>query len=446
MPPVKRLGPAVVRQTSWAMCQSALVAVGLFAVSSWMLMNSEAKSAAYRQAELYASFLEPSPGGDLWASVDRLRARDPHLLAIAVLGAGGKVQTIYPPSATLRGAIARSASSPGSVIRSKGLIRGERSHFAVATVPLAVVEAPYSQWVAVALLEPDKFASWLSFAGMFALGLVPILFAVHYRTARWFERNVIGSLRALGQRQTKPSQLEQRLKDSRVSQWAETSTVAGHLCELMDELATHQSRDRRSESESRWDHDKRRRQLEQQLRRAEDSAMTDALTGLHNRAYLDKTLDIVIEQQRSAQRCLSAIMIDVDNFKGYNDARGHLAGDELLRFIGELLRGTFRGTDHPIRYGGDEFLVLLPDVDSQQASRVAERIIRMFGQYASRLADGKMLSLSAGVASLVVDGHTNGLELIDRADHALYQGKRNGKNGVFDASEAFASACPAVSS
>ena len=111
--------------------------------------------------------------------------------------------------------------------------------------------------------------------------------------------------------------------------------------------------------------------------------------------------------------------------------RGELqAGDTLLRLVGNLLGGAIRPEDHAVRYGGDEFLLLLPDTNSQQAGAIAERLVRLFAQYTMPLGRGCDLSISAGVASIQADAVGSGQALVARADAALYAAKRRGKNTV----------------
>jgi diguanylate cyclase (GGDEF)-like protein len=164
------------------------------------------------------------------------------------------------------------------------------------------------------------------------------------------------------------------------------------------------------------------------LREFERHAVTDALTDLHNRHWLDNMF------RRRLERCLkdetpaSMVMVDVDQFKQFNDRYGHVAGDRALRLVAETLRSHFRPTDMVARFGGDEFSILLPGAHTEDARTCAERA-RWAVLKATELDPGApKITLSAGVAG-AEPGDT--LEtLIARADDALYRAKLGGRNRV----------------
>jgi diguanylate cyclase (GGDEF)-like protein len=142
-------------------------------------------------------------------------------------------------------------------------------------------------------------------------------------------------------------------------------------------------------------------------------------------------LEPLFEAHRDSHEPLAAVMLDLDNFKNYNDTHGHQAGDALLRFIGALLRGAIRPSDHAVRYGGDEFLLVLPQANAKQATAIADRVVKLFRQYSSCLQQEQRLSLSAGVAAIPDHPCDTGEELIAKADRALYTAKASGKDAVF---------------
>jgi len=167
-----------------------------------------------------------------------------------------------------------------------------------------------------------------------------------------------------------------------------------------------------------------------QLRQIEHKAWIDPLSRLSNRRLMDEKYAALFNRCRDAGEELAVVMLDVDHFKTLNDTLGHKAGDELIGFIGELLRQCIRGEDWAIRYGGDEFLLILPGSNSTQAGMVAERIIRLFGQRARLLAVEPRPSMSAGVASLRDHRPATSASLIQMADQALYRAKSLGKSQV----------------
>jgi diguanylate cyclase (GGDEF)-like protein len=156
-----------------------------------------------------------------------------------------------------------------------------------------------------------------------------------------------------------------------------------------------------------------------------ERASSDALTGLANRRCFDDALAKLLHGRRQKDATFSLLMLDVDAFKDYNDDFGHLAGDEALRIAGTLLREGRLASDLPARYGGEEFAVLLPGTSAGQAAAVAERILAEFRAYPWPL---RPVSVSIGVAEVHPDDGV--LELVHRADVALYQAKRAGRGRV----------------
>jgi diguanylate cyclase (GGDEF)-like protein len=165
------------------------------------------------------------------------------------------------------------------------------------------------------------------------------------------------------------------------------------------------------------------RRLNQQL---QVKSQTDSLTGLANRAALDSRFAIAHEQAQRYGRPLSLIMLDIDHFKRVNDDLGHQVGDQVLREFSELLKACARGSDGLGRWGGEEFLLLCPETDLQQARAFAERICARARQ--QPFASGRPQTLSAGVAELVPGDTLDAL--LQRADAALYQAKHEGRDRV----------------
>lgn len=160
-------------------------------------------------------------------------------------------------------------------------------------------------------------------------------------------------------------------------------------------------------------------------------ASTDALTGLHNRGWLDDAFDREIKRSERDELPLALIMIDVDDFKNYNDNFGHLAGDQVLVTVAEAIRSPLRPNDLVARFGGEEFAVLLPETTVTNAKIIAERLRERVSKTDPGMLDNKQLPVVT--ISLGITGRQPGYSLdmmIAAADVAMYHAKRNGKNRI----------------
>ena len=155
-------------------------------------------------------------------------------------------------------------------------------------------------------------------------------------------------------------------------------------------------------------------------------SITDPLTGLLNRRYIEERLLEEINRSGRSSEPLSFLMLDVDEFKSYNDRFGHPAGDEALRMVGTILKETVRGADVAARYGGEEFSILLPETSSGEASVIAERIRFRVEQTEF---PNRSVTVSIGIATFS-DAFAGTNDLISAADKALYRAKREGRNNV----------------
>jgi diguanylate cyclase (GGDEF)-like protein len=164
------------------------------------------------------------------------------------------------------------------------------------------------------------------------------------------------------------------------------------------------------------------RAVEELNRELMHSARLDTVTGIGNRRALDEAMLAM------AGTRLAAVLLDLDHFKSFNDRNGHLAGDEALSRLGGILRDAVRRQDLVFRYGGEEFLILLPGSDREDASKLAERVRGAVQEDAQVGPWG--LTVSAGVAVADRFSASNPLGLLRRADAALYQAKRTGRNRV----------------
>jgi diguanylate cyclase (GGDEF) domain len=155
-------------------------------------------------------------------------------------------------------------------------------------------------------------------------------------------------------------------------------------------------------------------------------SITDTLTGLLNRRYIEERLAEEINRSDRSGAPVTLLMLDVDEFKSYNDRYGHPAGDEALEMIGHILRENLRGADVAARYGGEEFSVLLPETSVEEAEAIAERIRR---HVEVTKFPKRKVTVSIGIAPL--GGNVNTVkELVKAADLALYEAKRDGRNNV----------------
>jgi two-component system cell cycle response regulator len=164
-------------------------------------------------------------------------------------------------------------------------------------------------------------------------------------------------------------------------------------------------------------------------------AVTDELTGLYNRRYFDRHLAMMLGKAREQGRDMAVMVIDMDYFKAVNDTHGHDAGDSVLKEFSARLRRNIRGVDLACRFGGEEFVVLMPDTDYQQAQSVAERVRTAVAERLFDIDVEKALTITVSVGVALNEHETDTPEmLLKRADVALYRAKREGRNRVvFDA-------------
>jgi two-component system, cell cycle response regulator len=178
----------------------------------------------------------------------------------------------------------------------------------------------------------------------------------------------------------------------------------------------------------RWRYTQR---LRQSVKTSIEMAITDPLTSLYNRRYLETHLSNMIEHYANRGKALSVIAIDVDYFKAINDTHGHDTGDKVLQELAVRLRDNTRSVDLCCRVGGEEFILVLPNTNSEVAQQIADRLRKSIASKSFAVGVRQMLpvTISAGLATL--GGGDDNLErLLKRADTALYQAKREGRNRV----------------
>lgn len=161
-------------------------------------------------------------------------------------------------------------------------------------------------------------------------------------------------------------------------------------------------------------------------------ARTDKLTGLANRHYFDQKLKDEVDYALSKSSVLNVLLFDLDNFKGFNDTYGHTSGDKLLVLFSDIIRQCVRQSDIPVRYGGEEFMILIRDLDIILAKSVGDRIRRQLEKqriYLGQQEEKQKVTVSCGVAQFPM--HSKNIkEVIEKADQALYHAKGIGKNIV----------------
>jgi len=161
-------------------------------------------------------------------------------------------------------------------------------------------------------------------------------------------------------------------------------------------------------------------------------AITDSLTGLYNRRYMESHLTTLVEQAATRGKPLTALVLDIDYFKAINDTHGHDAGDDVLREFATRIRKAIRGIDLACRYGGEEFVIVMPETDMAVATIVAERLRRRIASERFSIQQGASaieVTISIGIATLDTAGDT-AASILKRADQALYRAKRDGRNRV----------------
>ena len=177
--------------------------------------------------------------------------------------------------------------------------------------------------------------------------------------------------------------------------------------------------------------------LRDTYKRSLTAALTDSLTGLNNRRYLEAHFDAVDDMLAEASKPLSLMVLDVDRFKSFNDTFGHAAGDVVLQGVAGRILSNLRGPDTAVRYGGEEFVILMPDTDYAPALAAAERVCEAVREHPFAVpgSSGEVeVTISIGVATELA-GRRSLSWLIEKADKALYEAKHAGRNRVIVARE-----------
>lgn len=273
---------------------------------------------------------------------------------------------------------------------------------------------------------PAMAATWQFFAPLAMIGLVGVCIGI-----LWLSHEVVRPIEMLSKIGTDNSLAAELIEPTSASRYAELASLAQTLRCLHINLD--QWRSKADQLEKSFDKRvaEETRKINQTLQRTRREIWRDPLTGLYNRRMLEENGPKLFEEQRQSGGDFSMVMLDVDHFKTLNDTLGHMAGDEMLQFVAQLLKQAIRREDYAVRYGGDEFQLLLPGVAVAEATQIAERVVSLFRQHSKLLINlDPKPSLSAGVTSLAVCHARDLPELMRMADDALYQAKRAGKNRV----------------
>lgn len=263
-------------------------------------------------------------------------------------------------------------------------------------------------------------------------GLIGLVLA-----AAWLQLGIQRPLKRLGQRLRS---LQQGLAEAALHDSApdELAGLVEAMTDMRHELAKWRCEAAHLRHSTDSQVDARTRRAAAAQRRAERDARTDPLTRLFNRRTLEREGPQIFAAQQNSRVELSVILIDVNNFKQLNDTRGHREGDGLLSFVGDLILSSVRkGTDLATRFGGDEFVLVLPGTGVTEACAVARRIIALFAQRVRGMDDvTPPPGLSAGVAGRRVHSAPDWETLLKMADTAMYYAKRTGCGvATFDEAE-----------
>ena len=170
-----------------------------------------------------------------------------------------------------------------------------------------------------------------------------------------------------------------------------------------------------------------RKEIEKQL---SDLALNDRLTGLYNRGSFDETLSYELERAQRYNRSLSLLMLDLDYFKKINDTYGHQAGDDVLKKIANIIKRSIRGSDYPARFGGEEFIIILPETESSKAVELAERIRKTLENEPIEISENETIHVTTSIGVVTSRQGVTTKTLLYLVDKALYKAKRRGRNQV----------------
>jgi len=426
----QQVGAAFSRNAKRVVVFVAGFAIIAFAVGSELLLRMQAERALNARTEIFRAALSLRDDGDLGESLSRLQSCTNDLLGLVSLTDSNAMDRVYPDDPDHFEIAERALANLGTTVYFQTADDADPVGVHGTVVDLPRSDPTHPTRVMLLIRRTPYWSAWLKAVLLVSAGVSAMAALRFYTLSRWFERQVVRPLREFARLNIDPHTALSQIPALEPGAWLETTQIAKQFESLLRCLSDSDARVRRLEQESRRQILHKEVGFDLKLKRAKDEATIDALTKLRNRAFLESDLEPLFERQKERGSPMSAVMMDVDNFKRYNDTHGHQVGDSLLRFIGSLLRGGIRPIDFAVRYGGDEFLLLLPDIDAKEAAVVAERLIKLFAQYAGQLSKDCGVSMSAGVACVPDEKCENGHALVKCADSALYDAKYGGKNAV----------------
>lgn len=426
-PGLERMDVAFGRSARRSMRGTAVGVMAVFAISSAYFLNDRSRSLAVEQAWLAGLLIQRGTPGALTESIHRAMAGHAAIAGVSLIGERGQPTLTVPEAPQVRTAAARGMDAGGRPLRIT--VQGDGASYSAWAIAVPTEEAGAARGLPMVMLlraEP-ALMPWLLANGSFAFIVLGGTGVGHRRLTGWFRNRITEPINRFGQ---KLSGQGAPVRTATPVEWCELAAVEARFEELRLALVDAEERADRVQRMSQFEIETKQAQFDRTLRRESDKANVDPLTRLRNRRYLEAELENVYQEARRSGQDLSVVMIDLDNFKKLNDSAGHKSGDELLRFVGELLRGTSRPEDCAARYGGDEFVLVLPNTGIKHAGLVSERLVKMFAQYASRDRVLRIVTMSAGVASLYTTEAESGDALMHKADEILYAAKARGKNAV----------------
>lgn len=259
-----------------------------------------------------------------------------------------------------------------------------------------------------------------------AVGITLLMVPLGFEVVRHIVRPINGLTRAASA--FAAGQLDQRVDDKRRDEIGDLNRTFNAMA---DELACSHNKLIKLNAELEDRVLQRTTELEEANKRLAEMAARDSLTGLYNRRHFGNLLGQLFAEASRYNTELTCLMFDLDNFKRVNDTLGHQTGDHLLQMTARIIRETIRESDVAVRYGGDEFVILLPQTSPGDARISAERLLERFRkQLMEELPEANIATLSIGLASREEDRPKNAMDLVNLADEALYLAKAGGKNRI----------------